>query len=146
MVDTSIRHRTAGFVTLAMVLACVVLPAAGDGRRAVQMRGVNGGTVTPFAADRNARIAFFVATDCPVSNSYAPEIQRVCREYAPRGVGCALIYEDLETGSDATHLDRQVRAHLAEYGYAGIDAGIDRDRAAARAAKATVTPQAVVVD
>jgi hypothetical protein len=110
------------------------------------MRGVTGGIVAPFAAEGQARVAFFVATDCPVSNSYAPDIQRVCREYGPRGVGCALIYEDVETGPDTTLLDRQVRAHLAEYGYAGIDAAIDRDRTAARAAKATVTPQAVVVD
>ena len=87
-----------------------------------------------------------IRTDCPVSNSYAPEIQRVCREYGSRGVGCLLVYEDVDTDPSTTHLDRQVRAHLAEYGYSDVPAAIDRDRATARAAKATITPLAVVID
>jgi hypothetical protein len=109
------------------------------------MNAVTGGTIMPFAPAGKAGVVFFVATDCPVSNSYAPEIQRVCREYGPR-VGCSLIYEDVDVHPGSAHLDQQVRAHLQEYGYAGVPAAIDRDRAASTAAKATITPQAVVVD
>ena len=120
--------------------------AAGDGRATVELRGVSGGVVRPLVATAAAAVAFFVATDCPVSNSYAPEIQRVCREYGPRGVGCSLVYEDVDTPRSSTPLERQVRTHLAEYGYVAMPAAIDRDRRAATAAKATITPQAVVVD
>ena len=120
--------------------------SAGDGRTRLQMNAVTGGTVAPFAPAGKAAVVFFVATDCPVSNSYAPEIQRVCREYGPRGVGCSLIYEDVDLHPTSPHLDQEVRAHLLEYGYAGVPAAVDRDRTVATAAKATITPLAVVVD
>ena len=109
-----------------------------------QIRSVDGSILTPFAPDGAASVIFFVATDCPVSNSYAPEIQRICAEYGPRGVECSLIYEDVET--PGTSLDDEVRRHLREYRHAGIPAAVDRTRAIATQAKATRTPQAVVVD
>ena len=78
----------------ALVLAGAV-SAAGDGA-AIQLRGVDGRVLTPFKPAQAAHVLFFVATDCPISNSYAPEIQSVCRDYAGRGVSCSLIYEDVE--------------------------------------------------
>ena len=54
------------------------------------------------------------------------------------------MYEDVE--APGTRLDGEVRAHLREYGYRDIPAAIDRSRAIASHAKATITPQAVVVD
>jgi hypothetical protein len=83
---------------------------------------------------------FFVCTDCPVSNFYAPEIQRICRDFRAGGVACALVYEDIKVDAST------VRRHLAEYGYRDIPAAIDTDRAIAMRAGATVTPEAVVVD
>jgi hypothetical protein len=147
MVDTvGIPLLRRGVLLLTAVVCAGAMLSAGDGRPRLQMPAVTGGTVTPFAPAAKAGVIFFVATDCPVSNSYAPEIQRVCRDYGPRGVGCSLIYEDVDVHPTSTHLDQQVRAHLQEYGYAGVPAAVDRDRAAATAAKATITPQAVVVD
>ena len=110
----------------------------------VQIRDVDGRTLKPFDPSGSASIVFFVSTDCPVSNSYAPEIQRICREYGPRGVECALMYEDLETAD--TRLDDEVRKHQRDYGYLGIPAAIDRSRAIAKRATASMTPQAVVID
>jgi thiol-disulfide isomerase/thioredoxin len=128
------------------VMLFPVVMAAADRARDLQLRDVNGVVVKPFAAGPQASIAFFVATDCPVSNAYAPEIQRVCREYSGRGVGCALIYEDVETTQGGASLPQQVRGHLDEYKYTGIPAAVDGNRAAAAVAKATITPTAVVVD
>jgi hypothetical protein len=85
-------------------------------------------------------VLFFVSTDCPVSNSFAPEIQHICRDYAARGVGCSLVYEDVQL--DALTM----RKHLHEYGYEHISAIIDADRRIANHAHATITPQAVVID
>lgn len=115
-------------------------------RGRVQLRDLNGRATAPFTPSGRTSVVFFVATDCPVSNSYAPEIQRVCREYGPRGVECSLIYEDVDTHPTAAHLDQQVRTHLQEYGYRGFTAVVDRDRVAATHAKASITPQAVVID
>jgi len=85
-------------------------------------------------------VQFFISSDCPISNSYAPEIQRLCSEYSNKGISCSLVYEDV--GLDATSM----RKHLNEYRYGGIPAVIDSDRKVANRARATVTPEAVVID
>jgi len=126
-----------------LLAASVALGAAGPGT-SVQIRDIDGRTLNPFAPAGAVSVIFFVATDCPVSNSYAPEIQRVCREYGARGVACSLMYEDIETAG--LRLDDEVRKHLREYGYDGIPAAVDRSRIIARHANASMTPQAVVVD
>jgi thiol-disulfide isomerase/thioredoxin len=94
--------------------------------------------VTAWAA--KTEVLFFVSTDCPISNSFAPEIQRICKDYAAKGVGCSLVYEDVQVDEAA------VRKHLAEYGYNQIPAIIDADRHIADKNHATITPQAVVID
>ena len=76
----------------------------------------------------------------PISNSYAPEIQRVCGDYEKKGVSCSLVYEDV--GLDATSM----RKHLNEYRYGGMPAVIDGNRKIANRAHATITPEAVVID
>jgi thiol-disulfide isomerase/thioredoxin len=129
-----------------VVILCPAVGVAADRTRDLQLRDIDDAVVKPFASGTQASLAFFVATDCPVSNAYAPEIQRVCREYSGRGVGCSLIYEDVESTHGGTSLRQQVRAHLDEYKYTGIPAAIDGDRAAAGMGKATITPTAVVVD
>lgn len=110
------------------------------------IRDINGRALTPFAPAGPVNVVFFVATDCPVSNSYAPEIQRVCREYGPRGIECSLVYEDVDLHPSPAHLDQQVRQHLEEYGYDGFTAAVDRERTVANYVKASVTPQAFVID
>jgi len=82
----------------------------------------------------------FVTSDCPISNAYAPEIQRICKAYEAKGVRCQLIYEDVGATSDA------VKKHLADYRYGATAAAIDADGALARKVGATITPEAVVVD
>ncbi len=94
---------------------------------------------TLSAADsRPLEVLFFVMTDCPVSNAFAPEIQRVCDHYRERGVRCRLVYEDLRAVDFARHNQ--------EYGYGGMPFVFDENRSIARLAGATVTPQAVVLD
>ena len=86
------------------------------------------------------RVLFFVASDCPISNGYAPEIQRLCAEYGRRGVRCSLVYEDVAIDPAA------MRKHLDEYGYRGMPAVADRDRSIARRNGASITPEAVLID
>jgi len=137
--------RPSALVLWILVLSGAVGLAQSD-RGRVQLRDLNGRVIAPFTPSGPASVVFFVATDCPVSNSYAPEIQRVCRDYGPRGVECSLIYEDVDTQPSAAPLDQQVRTHLREYGYLGFTAVVDRNRVAATHAKASITPQAFVID
>jgi hypothetical protein len=97
-------------------------------------------TSSLFAPSEHVRAVIFVASDCPISNGYAPEIQRICREFSARGVRCTLVYEDGGLSAAA------VQAHLDEYRYREVATVIDNSRALARRAGATVTPEAVVLD
>jgi hypothetical protein len=138
--------RVAVIVLWTLVLATGIgLAQTGPGK-SVAIRDLNGRALTPFAPTGAAHVVFFVATDCPVSNSYAPEIQRVCREYGHRGVECSLVYEDVDLHQSPATLDQDVRQHLKEYGYDGFTAIVDRQRSAANYAKASITPQAFVID
>jgi hypothetical protein len=88
-----------------------------------------------------AAVLFFITNDCPIANSYAPEIQRICREYAGRGVSCTLVYSDLTL--DATAIGK----HRADFGYPdSIRSLLDRGHKLAEATGATITPEAVIVD
>jgi hypothetical protein len=115
-------------------LALVAGMAAGD------IRDIDGLALAPLQPSGVANVVFFVMTDCPVSNAYAPEIQRTCRDYRSRGVRCSLIYEDVAIDV------LEVRRHLHDYGYQGIPAAIDATRDVATAAGASVTPTAIVVE
>jgi len=105
-----------------------------------QTRDVDGRSITPFAPAGKAHVLLFVQTDCPISNSYAPEIQRICKAYESKGIGCSLAYEDVRVDAAA------VRKHMKDYAYTGVPATIDDSRAVADRARATITPAAVVVD
>jgi hypothetical protein len=106
----------------------------------IQVRTIDGAALRPLEPSGAANVLFFVTTDCPISNSYAPEIQRICDAYRPKGVSCALVYED--PGVAAT----DVRTHLEEHRYHDVPAVIDADASLAARVHATVTPEAVVVD
>src|SRR5262245_38243467 len=114
--------RLTAFVSWIVVLCSIVGLAQAARVARPQLHDLNGRSLTPFAPGERVNVVLFVATDCPISNSYAPVIQQVCREYAPRGVACSLIYEDVDLHPTTSHLDRQVRQHLEEYGYKGVAA------------------------
>ncbi|MDX2313184.1 MAG: redoxin domain-containing protein [Gammaproteobacteria bacterium] len=82
-----------------------------------------------------ATVTLFVDSDCPVSNRYAPEVQRLYRQYAAQGVKFWLVYPDPRI-SVAT-----IREHMREYGYE-IPALRDPEHALVRRANALVTPEA----
>jgi hypothetical protein len=106
-----------------------------------QTRDIDGRSMAPFQPTGKANVLLFVQTDCPVSNSYAPEIQRICKAYAAKGVSCSLAYEDVRVDAAGA------RKHMKDFAYGGgIAATIDSSRALADRARATITPEAVVID
>jgi thiol-disulfide isomerase/thioredoxin len=60
---------------------------------------------------KRAVVLLFLATDCPLSNSYVPELNRMNALYNPRGVAFYAIQ------GDATVPVEKVRAHVLEFGY-----------------------------
>jgi thiol-disulfide isomerase/thioredoxin len=124
-------------VWVVILVSISVARAAGP---PLEIRDIDGHAQRPFQPKGLVQVLFYIMTDCPISNFYAPEIQRICAEYANKGAGCSLVYEDVSAEIPA------VRKHLEEYRYRGIPALVDTDRKAARRAGATVTPEVAVVD
>ncbi|HKS35851.1 MAG TPA: redoxin family protein [Verrucomicrobiae bacterium] len=104
----------------------------------VRVFNLSGELTNPFqASNAVATVFIFVATDCPISNRYAPEVQRLHAEFSPRGVAFWLVYADRTTTSEA------IQKHLKDYGYA-IPALRDTEHSLVKRTGATVTPEAVV--
>jgi hypothetical protein len=126
---------------LRAALWTVAAAAAGAAATAApQVRDVEGRWLDLFAPSGAAGVLLFVTSDCPISNAYAPELQRICSDYRSGGIGCTLVYEDPAIDPAG------VRTHAAEYALTGITAVIDADGTLAARTNATVTPQAIVVD
>jgi hypothetical protein len=56
------------------------------------------GALAPVRVDGKATVLIFVGIECPISNSYAPEINAMAADFSNRGVAMAVIY----AGADVT--------------------------------------------
>jgi len=90
--------------------------ACGLGRepaaKQIRLLDLSGRETEPLAqSDARATVLVFTRTDCPISNRYAPEIQRIYREFASDHVAFWLVYLDPDQPVGA------IRQHLKEYNY-----------------------------
>jgi hypothetical protein len=82
-------------------------------------------------------VLFFATTDCPISNRYAPEIERLDHAYAGRGVRFWWVYPDQTDDAAA------IAKHRKDFGITGtLFPG--RPAQAVEMAHARVTPEAAV--
>ncbi len=106
---------------------------------AAQIAAVNldGKPVDPVLASRGKVVVLiFVRTDCPISNRYAPAIQRLSQQYEGK-VTFWLVYPDKSESAAA------IRKHLQEYGYE-VTALRDPGHVLVKQGQVQVTPEAVV--
>lgn len=97
--------------------------------------------ITHTAAELNrgkATVLIFVATDCPNSNTYAPILARLYREYSPRGVAFFNVY------SDPSESASTVRKHDTDYAVP-FAALLDPHQTLARETGARSTPEVVIL-
>jgi thiol-disulfide isomerase/thioredoxin len=85
-----------------------------------------------------ATVLLFLAHDCPISNRYLPEIDRLQAAYTPRGIRFVAVYAEPRLTSE------QARRHRQEYTVA-VPAVVEAWRPLVQAAGATVTPEAAVL-
>lgn len=86
-----------------------------------------------------ATVLLFVGTDCPIANRLAPEMSRIVHDYKSKGIDCWLVYPNRELKA------AEVVKHMKSFAL-NCRATIDRKHALVKAAGATVTPQAVILD
>ncbi len=85
-----------------------------------------------------ATVFIFLATDCPNSNSYAPEMARLNQEYGSRGVAFYGVY------SDPAETPAGVRKHDVDYGIR-FPSLMDSAQILARETGALGTPESVIL-
>lgn len=106
----------------------------------VTLLDLDGRHVDPWQARPGAVSVFiFTATECPISNRYAPEIARLYGLFEPRGVAFWLVYVD---GRDTP---AAIGDHVESFGYP-LTALRDPDHTLVTLAGATVTPEVAVFD
>lgn len=107
----------------------------------VRVRTLDDKLIDPFqtTAGTKAIVFVFVSVDCPISNRYAPEVRRLHEKYSSQGVVFSLVYPNPVESPDI------IRKHLKDFSYP-MRALRDPRHDLARAAAATITPEAAVYD
>ncbi len=132
------RRFASWFLIFVVFFPALLSGSAPAKRSCAGLLDLAGKDADPFAAQHDRGLVFvFTRVDCPIANSYAPEVQRLAKQYSEKGVSFRLIYCDPDESS-AT-----VQKHLAEYRY-DIGALRDPKREFARFCHVKVTPEAAV--
>lgn len=129
---------SAAFFLVAMFLLALG-GSVGAFTRDLRVFNLVGRQVAPFRlAGEKAIVFVFVAPDCPISNRYAPEIERLSREHRV-DVAFWLVYPDRFASPGA------LAKHYKEFGYS-FPALHDVDHNLVRWSGVTVTPEVSVYD
>ncbi|HXS94248.1 MAG TPA: redoxin domain-containing protein [Candidatus Limnocylindrales bacterium] len=120
-------------VALALGAHCAAAPLA------FSLRDTRGAahTAAEWRGDK-AVVLFFVTTDCPVANSYVPEMNRIRDAYAGRGVGVYAVQ------ADASVTAAEAAKYAEEYRYR-FPLLVDAEQVLVKWTGATITPQAAVL-
>lgn len=123
-------------VLLLFILLTCDSPVFGSGETAAF--DLNGNPVNPLSANKaKAVVLIFLATDCPISNRYAPLVNRIYDTYKDKGIEFYAIYpSSMETKKD-------IETHRKDFGYK-LSALTDKGRYLVKAAEAMVTPEVSV--
>lgn len=92
----------------------------------------------PTQVESKANVLVFITSDCPIANSYAPEIQKIADEFAPHGIRFFLIHVDPDITRD------QAKHHAEQFGYR-IPILIDHEHVLVRRTGVTITPEVAVL-
>jgi hypothetical protein len=125
-------------VLLGLIVAALATTLWTASAAQLSVMDVNGATHSVPNAKRRATVLFFVAHDCPISNSYAPEINRIYAEYSARNVAFYMVYPE----PDLTKT--KARQHAHEFGYR-CPALLDSGHRLVKRTGATVTPEVAIL-
>jgi thiol-disulfide isomerase/thioredoxin len=89
-------------------------------------------------SSKRAVVIFFTTTECPLSNGYIPEMNRMQKEYGARNV----VFFAVEV--DTSIADRDVRKHAKDFAIA-YPVLIDKPQSLVRLTGATATPEVAVL-
>ncbi|GAB5559671.1 MAG: hypothetical protein SynsKO_13180 [Synoicihabitans sp.] len=101
---------------------------------------LDGQIVAPFSPPPEVRaiVLFFIAPECPIANRYAPDIQRLARDFEDQHIQSWLVYADDLADADV------IRKHQSDFGFK-LPLVIDRSFRISDYVEAEVTPEATVI-
>ncbi len=113
--------------------------AAEQPSKALELTDIAGVCHRPFADPKVRAVALvFLLSDCPIANSYLPELNRLQADYESRGIPLFLIHVDPYLGIE------DARAHAREYGLRA-PVVLDQRHTWVRRTGATIAPQAAAL-
>lgn len=119
----------------AMAMLALICATGHAQRYGVNLKGAPVTELVPPGA--RVVVLYFAASDCPISNRYLPEIERLQREFGARGVQFREVYPN--PGDTAA----VVRKHSVESGDPA-DILLDPEQSLVEMAHVTLTPEAAV--
>jgi thiol-disulfide isomerase/thioredoxin len=126
-------------VLLRAYLPLFLISSAWAGGLGFSLKDAKGITHTAAELSREkATVLIFVATECPNSNTYAPVLARLYREFSPRGVAFFNVYSDPSDSAST------VRKHDADF-ETPFTALLDPHQTLARETGARSTPEVVIL-
>ncbi|HZZ78010.1 MAG TPA: redoxin domain-containing protein [Gemmataceae bacterium] len=103
------------------------------------VKDIDGKVQTPLdMGDKKAAVLFFLLPDCPISNSYAPEIKRICAEYEAKKIATYIVHADPDVTPE------QARKHAVEHGFK-CPVLLDPTHVLVTATGATIAPEVAMV-
>jgi hypothetical protein len=121
-----------------LIRASFLALAMGAGLAGPLAKDLDGRPITDLAgAGARVVVLFFAASDCPISNRYIRELQRLAKQFEPRGVRVWFVYPNASDGA------KVVRAHDLEFAITANTA-LDTKQTLTRMARVTITPEAAV--
>lgn len=120
-----------------VLLVCCFLPASA--RAPQSALDLDGKPLDPIKSSQGkVTVLIFVRTDCPISNRYAPLLQRLNASFSGKAKFW-LVYPDKKTTAN------EIAAHLKQF-HSSISALRDPNHSLVKLASATITPEAAVFD
>jgi hypothetical protein len=105
----------------------------------LEFQDLDGKTHHPLRLGKaRAAAIIFVLQDCPISNKYAPEIQRLADQFSKQRINFYLVHVDPQLSTT------DAKRHAKDYGYK-LPIILDRKHELVRRCKATTAPEVVVI-
>lgn len=100
---------------------------------------VEGKQVRISAPGTKGTVLFFIATDCPIANRYAPEMARIAKEYGQKGFVFLRVYPESRVTPE------KARTHGKDFSLTSMQAVIDAKHYLVGKIRPKVTPEAALV-
>ncbi len=105
----------------------------------IELPSASGNRIRPLDLQgQKAGVYFFIAHDCPIANSYAPEINRIVKRYAAKKISFYIVYSEIDTPVS------ELKAHSKSYGYS-CPSLFDKKHELVNKVHASVTPEVVIL-